>query len=162
MGESPARLRNCAWQDWRAVRSAFTPYLRKFAHRRKEYYEILESTQKGELAVTEWLIWFLNCLRRAIEKANDLTTTVLEKDIFWQRLREGSIAVTERQQELLNRLLDGFGGKLTTEKWAKIKKISHDSALRDIQSLIEKGILKQSTGRTKGAAYSLAQQNKLI
>jgi Fic family protein len=129
---------------------------------RKEYYGILESTQKSELDVTEWLTWFLRCLRRAIEKANELTEAVLEKNAFWRRLTEGSIEVTERQQELINRLLDGFEGKFTTEKWAKIKKISHDSALRDIQSLIEKGILKQDAGRTKGAAYSLALEGKSI
>ncbi len=81
------------------------------------------------------------CLRRAIEKANELTKAVLEQDAFWRSLTEGSIEVTERQQELINRLLDGFEGKFTTRKWAKIKKISQDSALRDSQSLIEKGIL---------------------
>jgi Fic family protein len=127
---------------------------------RKEYYAILESTQKGEMDVTEWLTWFINCLHRAIEKANELTKAVLEKDTFWRRLREESIEVSERQQELINRLLDGFVGKLTTEKWAKIKNISHDSALRDIQNLIEKGILKQDAGRTKGAVYSLVLEGK--
>jgi Fic family protein len=129
---------------------------------RKGYYSILESTQKSELDVTEWLMWFLRCLRRAIDKANELTKAVLEKDAFWRRLTEGSIEVTERQQELINRLLDAFEGKFTTEKWAKIKKISHDLALRDIQSLIEKGILKRDAGRTKGAAYSLAVEGKSI
>jgi Fic family protein len=122
---------------------------------RKEYYAILESTQKGELDVTNWLTWFLKRLCRAIERANALSKAVLEKDIFWRSLKERSIEITGRQKELINLCLDGFEGKLTTEKWAKIKRISHDSALRDIQSLIEKGILKQGTGRTKGAAYTL-------
>jgi len=122
---------------------------------RKEYYAILESTQNGELDVTNWLTWFLKCLCLAIERANALSKAVLEKDIFWRGLEERSIQITERQKELINRFLDGFEGKLTTEKWAKIKKISHDSALRDIQGLIEKGFLKQGAGRTKGAAYTL-------
>ena len=122
---------------------------------RKEYYSILERTQKSGMDVTEWLNWFLKCLGLAIEGAHSLTRAVLEKDGFWRYLKEESIGVSERQQELINRLLDGFLGKLTTAKWAKIKKISHDSALRDIQSLIEKGVLKQDAGKTKGASYSL-------
>jgi Fic family protein len=127
----------------------------EFQDQRKEYYAVLEATQKGEMDVTVWLAWFLKCLGRAIEKASTLTKTVLEKDAFFKHLREKSIELTDRQQELINRLLDGFEGKFTTEKWAKIKKISHDSALRDIQSLIHKGILKQRAGKTKGAGYSL-------
>ncbi|HKM67067.1 MAG TPA: Fic family protein [Candidatus Acidoferrum sp.] len=125
---------------------------------RKKYYAMLESAQKGGLDVTEWLAWFLNCLHRAMEKANALSKAVLEKDTFWRHLKEKSIEVTPRQQELINRLLGGFTGKLTTEKWAKIMKISHDSALRDIHGLIEKGILKQANGRTKGASYLLVVQ----
>ena len=122
---------------------------------RKAYYEILESTQKGGMDVTEWLTWFLDCLGRAIAKAETLTAAVLEKDAFWRHLKERSIAVSERQREIINRLLDGFEGKLTTEKWAKLAKTSHDTALRDIQDLIEKGILKQDKGGGRSTAYIL-------
>jgi Fic family protein len=122
---------------------------------RADYYGILESTQKGELDVTDWLGWFLRCLRGAIERANALSAAVISKEALWRRLGEEAAELSERQRELINRLLDGFAGRLTTEKWAKMKKISHDSALRDIQGLMDKGVLKQSAGRTKGAAYAL-------
>src|SRR6516162_5296050 len=122
---------------------------------RKAYYEILASTQKGGMDVTEWLTWFLDCLGRAIAKAKSLTAAVLEKDAFWRRLKEGSIDVSERQKEIINRLLDGFEGKLTTEKWAKLAKTSHDTALRDIQDLIEKRIVKQDKGGGRSTAYIL-------
>ncbi len=80
--------------------------------------------------VTEWLIWFLACLGQAIERANALTGSVLEKDAFWRGLKEKSIGVSDRQKKVINMLLDAFGGKLTTEKWAKLTKSSHDTALR--------------------------------
>jgi Fic family protein len=122
---------------------------------RRSYYQILESTQKDGLDVTDWLTWFLACLGRAIEKANMLTGSVLEKEAFWRRLKQESIVVSDRQKRILNLLLDGFEGKLTTEKWAKLTKSSHDTALRDIQNLIGKGILKQEKGGGRSTAYSL-------
>jgi Fic family protein len=122
---------------------------------RRSYYQILENTQKGGMDVTDWLTWFLDCLGHAIEKANMLTGSVLEKDAFWQRLKQESIVVSDRQKKVINLLLDGFEGKLTTEKWAKLTKSSHDTALRDIQDLIAKGILKQQKGGGRSTAYSL-------
>jgi len=113
---------------------------------RKSYYEILESTQKGGLDVTEWLVWFLDCLGRAIAKAKNLSADVLAKDAFWRHLKGESIEVSERQRKIINLLLHGFGGKLTTEKWGKLAKTSHDTALRDIQDLIEKGISQTGKG----------------
>jgi Fic family protein len=121
---------------------------------RRSYYQILENTQKGGMDVTDWLTWFLDCLSHAIEKANMLTGSVLEKDAFWQRLKQESIVISDRQKKIINLLLDGFEGKLTTEKWAKLTKSSHDTALRDIQDLIAKGILKQKGGG-RSTAYSL-------
>src|SRR5260370_25135363 len=102
-----------------------------------------------------WLIWSLRCLCQAIEKANALTGSVLEKDAFWRRLKEKSIGVSDRQKKVVNMLLDAFEGKLTTEKWAKLTKSSHDTALRDIQDLIAKGILKQEEGGVRSTAYSI-------
>jgi Fic family protein len=125
---------------------------------RKAYYQILESTQKGGMDVTEWLEWFLDCLGRAIEKANELTAGVLAKEAFWRHLRQKSIEISERQRKIINELLDGFEGKLTTEKWGKLAKISHDTALRDIQDLITKGILKQEESGGRSTAYVLIRE----
>jgi Fic family protein len=125
---------------------------------RKGYYQILESTQKGGMDVTEWLVWFLDCLGRAIGKAGQLTAGVLAKEAFWRHLKQKSIDVSERQRKIINRLLEGFEGKLTTEKWGKLAKISHDTALRDIQDLIGKGILKQEDGGGRSTAYALSRE----
>src|SRR5215813_2318575 len=122
---------------------------------RKGYYEILESTQKHGMDITNWLVWFLDCLGRAIGKATELTSSVLAKEAFWRHLKQKSIDVSERQRKMLNRVLEGFQGKLTTEKWAKLTKSSHDTALRDIQDLIRKGILKQDEGGGRSTAYAL-------
>jgi Fic family protein len=124
---------------------------------RKGYYEILESTQKDGMDVTEWLVWFLDCLGRAIGKANELTAGVLTREAFWRHLRQKPIQVSERQKKIINQLLDGFLGKLTTEKWGKLAKISHDTALRDIQDLIAKGILKQEEGGGRSTAYAIVR-----
>jgi len=125
---------------------------------RKEYYQILESTQRGGIDVTSWLVWFLDCLARAIDKANQLTASVLVKEAFWRALKQKSVDVNDRQKKILNRLLDGFEGKLTTEKWAKIEKVSHDTALRDIQDLIRKGILKRKESGGRSTAYTLIRE----
>jgi Fic family protein len=128
---------------------------------RKSYYEILESTQRGDLDVTEWLVWFLDCLGRAIAKAKNLTAGVLAKDAFWRHLKQESIEVSQRQRKIINLLLDGFEGKLTTEKWGKLAKTSHDTALRDIQDLIEKGILKQEKAGGRSTAYVLVRERSV-
>lgn len=125
---------------------------------RKGYYQILESTQKGGMDVSEWLTWFLDCLGRAISKANELTADVLAKDAFWRRLEQESIEVSERQKKIINLLLDGFEGKLTTEKWGKLSKLSHDTALRDIQDLIGKGVLTQKEARGRSTSYALVRE----
>jgi Fic family protein len=126
---------------------------------RKAYYEILESTQKNGMDVTAWLLWFLDCLGRTIRKANELTAGVLAKEAFWRELKEKSVEVSERQKKIINQLLDGFEGKLTTEKWAKLAKVSHDTALRDIQDLINKGILKQQQAGGRSTAYMLVRSS---
>ena len=129
---------------------------------RRSYYQILENTQKGGMDVTDWLTWFLSCLGRAIEKAKMLTGSVLEKEAFWRRLKQKSIVVSDRQKKIVNLLLDGFEGKLTTGKWAKLTKSSHDTALRDIQDLIGKGILKQEKEGGRSTAYSLVASREVL
>jgi Fic family protein len=120
---------------------------------RNAYYEILETTQKGTLDITPWLSWFLGCLGRAFEGTELTLGKVLRKARFWDL--HASARLNERQCDIANRLLDGFDGKLTTTKWAKIEKCSHDTALRDIQGLIEQGLLKRDHGGGRSTSYSL-------
>jgi Fic family protein len=108
---------------------------------RKGYYQILEVTQKGGLDITEWILWYLNCLMNAMESAELVLKKVLHKAEFWRNNSDKTL--NERQRSMLNRLLEGFEGKLTTSKWSKINKCSSDTALRDIQDLTGKGILKR-------------------
>jgi len=119
----------------------------------REYYDLLEQTQKGELDVTAWLAWFLACMGRAIEGAESTLGMVIAKARFWERC--AGISLGERQVKLINRLLDGFEGKLTSSKWAAIAKCSPDSALRDINDLIERGVLKKSEGGGRSTSYEL-------
>ena len=123
---------------------------------RKDYYDMLERTQKGTLDVTGWLSWFLGTLARAIASAQTTLDAVLVKARFWQRL--AGTPLNERQVKLLNRLLDGFEGKLTSSKWATIAKCSPDTALRDITQLLELGVLKKSPGGGRSTGYELAGQ----
>ena len=125
---------------------------------RKAYYAILESTQKGGMDVTEWLAWFLDCLARAIDKAGKLTASVLAKEAFWRHLKQKPVEISERQRKIINQLLDGFEGKVTTDKWAKLAKVSHDTALRDIQDLIKKRILRQAEAGGRSTTYALARE----
>jgi len=120
-------------------------------HERKDYYDILERTQKGTLDVTEWLAWFLSTLCRAIASAQLTLDSVLAKARFWQRW--AGTPMNERQVKLLNRLLDGFEGKLTSSKWAAIGKCSQDTALRDIKQLLALGVLRQSPGGGRSTRY---------
>jgi Fic family protein len=120
---------------------------------REEYYNILERSQKATLDVTTWMEWFLACLGRAIDGAQTTLSAVLHKARFWQSGRD--VPINERQRLLLNRLLDGFEGHLTTSKWAKIAKCSTDSALRDITELVERGILVRNAAGGRSTSYRL-------
>lgn len=102
---------------------------------RKGYYDILEKTQKGDLDVTAWIIWFLNCLINALKSTDFVLKRVLFKANFWQK--HIATAINNRQRKLLNKIMNGFDGKLTSSKWAKIAKCSKDSAVRDINDLID-------------------------
>jgi Fic family protein len=120
---------------------------------RGAYYDILEHTQKGTLDITPWMEWFLACLSRAIDGAQTTLSAVLQKARFWQTLRD--VPLNERQRLVLNRLLDGFEGNLTTSKWAKIAKCSSDTALRDIADLVERGILIRNPAGGRSTSYNL-------
>lgn len=118
---------------------------------RKDYYDILEQTQRGNMDVTSWLVWFLGVLVRALHEANKTLDTVQLKARFWQRW--SGTALNERQIKVLNRMLDGFEGKLTSSKWAALAKCSPDTALRDITPLLERGILHRAPGGGRSTAY---------
>ena len=122
---------------------------------RNAYYDVLESTQKGNLEITVWLEWFLDCLDRSIEGAERTLAGVIQKARFWERAKDTSLS--ERQRKILNRLLDGFEGKLTSSKWAKLTKCSPDTALRDINDLIGKGILMREPGGGRSTSYALTK-----
>jgi Fic family protein len=121
---------------------------------RKAYYEILESTQKGNLDITAWLEWFLACLGRAFDGSEKILAGVLSKARFWDRLADKEF--NDRQRDMINRLLNGFEGKLTSSKWAKLEKCSQDTALRDIDDLLRKGVLQKESAGGRSTSYSLA------
>ena len=118
---------------------------------RKTYYDILETTQKGGLDITDWQVWFLECLARAIENAQETLATVLTKARFWEA--HAHEPLNERQVKILYRLLDGFEGKLTSSRWAAINRCSQDTANRDIRDLIERGILDRSKTGGRSTSY---------
>ncbi len=120
---------------------------------RKGYYNVLEKTQAGDLNVTAWIVWFLNCLINALKSTDSVLTRVLFKADFWQK--HFDTGINERQRKLLIRLMDGFDGKLTSSKWAKIAKCSKDSAVRDINDLIAKGILQKEAAGGRSTNYEL-------
>jgi Fic family protein len=120
---------------------------------RNAYYEILEATQKGDLDITAWLKWFLDCLDRAIRGAEQTLSGVLRKARFWEAIKDQRL--NPRQRAVINRLLDGFEGKLTSSKWAKLTKSSPDTALRDITDLVERGVLVRDSAGGRSTSYSL-------
>lgn len=120
---------------------------------RKNYYEALEKAQKGPLDITPWLVWFVQALHNALQSSLDTTERVLHKAEFWARHKD--LELNERQRKIVNRLWDGFEGNLTTQKYAKINHCSQDTALRDIQSLIEKGILGKTDNGGRSTHYEL-------
>jgi Fic family protein len=120
---------------------------------RKAYYDILEQTQKHSMDVTEWLAWFLDALHRAVDQAQFTLDAVLTKAHFWRHW--AMLPLNERQVKLLNKLLDGFDGKLTSSKWAAIVKSSPDTALRDINDLLARGLLRKTEGGGRSTGYEL-------
>lgn len=120
---------------------------------RNAYYTILERTQKGNLDITQWMEWFLECLYRAMMATDDILAHVVKKARFWDKHREH--AFNERQKNMLLRLMDGFIEKLTSSQWAKITKCSSDTAVRDINELVEKGVLVKEPGGGRSTSYVL-------
>lgn len=144
--------------DWALARSEssaqrFYSMSAQIKAEHKQYYDILESAQKGTLDVSDWMLWFLGCLDRAISGAETALASVLAKDLFWKRA--AGVRLNDRQRLLLNKLLDGFDGKLTSSKWAKIAKCSQDTAQRDIVDLIEQGLLVKDPAGGRSTSYSL-------
>lgn len=121
----------------------------------KAYYDILEATQKGDGDITDWLCWFVDCLGRAIDGAEATLAGVMQKAGFWEAFTH--VSLNERQRVMINRLLDGFEGKLTSSKWAQITKCSQDTALRDIEALINEGLLVKEPGGGRSTSYALVQ-----
>jgi Fic family protein len=123
---------------------------------RKQYYLNLERTQRGGIDITRWLEWFLECLGRAVDGAQENLASILRKAKIWEGINQAP--VNDRQRKVINRLLDGFGGKLSTSKYAKIAKCSGDTALRDIKILLERGILEQEESGGRSTSYRLAEK----
>jgi Fic family protein len=122
---------------------------------RNDYYVVLERTQKGTLDVTSWMHWFLGCLDRAFQGAETTLASVLRKARFWE-VHAGE-SFNDRERKVVNRLLDGFEGKLTTSKWARLGKCSQDTAHRDIVDLIQRNILVKDAPGGRSTSYSLAE-----
>ena len=146
--------------DWALARSEgssqrFYSMSSQMRAERKTYYDILENTQKAGLDVTEWMAWFLDCLGRAISGTESTLASVFRKARFWEK--NAGKTINERQKLMLNKLLDGFEGKLTSTKWAKIAKCSQDTAQRDIQGLIEQRVLVKDAAGGRSTGYSLAE-----
>jgi len=120
---------------------------------RKDYYEILEKTQKGDLTITPWIKWFLTCFINALKLSDAILSTILNKASFWNQ--HAKTIINERQKKMINKLLDGFEGKLTSVKWAKISKCSKDTAIRDINDLISKEILQKESSGGRSTNYVL-------
>ncbi len=121
---------------------------------RNAYYGILEKTQKGSMDITLWMQWFLGCLGRAIDGAQSILSAVLAKARFWERIQ--AVPLNNRQRLVLNRLADGFEGKLTTSKYAKLATCSQDTAIRDILPLVASGILIRNPEGGRSTSYALA------
>jgi Fic family protein len=122
---------------------------------RNSYYDILEKTQKESLDITLWLEWFLRCLDRALDNTRETLAIVFKKVKFWDK--HSATVLNDRQRTMLNKLLDGFEGKLTSTKWAKITKSSQDTAGRDIHDLVVKGILEKEQGGGRSTSYTLSK-----
>jgi Fic family protein len=122
---------------------------------RNAYYDVLEKTQKGDLDITHWVEWFLSCLLRALDGVKTALSGVLMKANFWKS--HASEPFNERQRKILNRLLDGFEGKLSSSKWAAMGKCSQDTASRDIDDLVKRNILVKEPGGGRSTSYALVK-----
>ncbi|MDR1305008.1 MAG: Fic family protein [Verrucomicrobiales bacterium] len=122
---------------------------------RGDYYKILELTQRGNTEITLWLEWYLNCINRSLAATDKILSAVNNKTAFWKKF--SNVQFNDRQRHMLNKLLDGFHGKLTSTKWAKITKCSHDTALRDIKALLAAEVIMQDDSGGRSTSYSIRQ-----
>ena len=120
---------------------------------KKHYYEVLERTQRGDGDITEWISWYLHCIKDAVEDSESMLNIVLRKAIFWKNHTD--LIVSTRQKEILNIYLDGYDAKLTIKNWSKLANVSKDTALRDINDLVEKNILEPAQGKVRNVSYSI-------
>ena len=121
---------------------------------KRKYNDILERCQKGGCDITLWIDWYLDCMSRAIDSAGEMLSSILDKSIFWQT--HSQVVVSDRQKSALNIYLDGYSGKLNVKNWAKQVKVSDDTAARDVQDLVEKGILVPQSGRVRDVSYGIS------
>ena len=142
------------WPVRKTARSASTACRRRSGRSARHITTFWKATQKGELDITPWLEWFLDCLGRAFDRAETTLAAVLKKARFWESIANTSF--NDRQRKILNQLLNGFEGKLTSSKWAKLAKCSQDTALRDIEDLLRKGVLAKDAAGGRSTNYSLA------
>ncbi len=141
------------------MQSRFYSMSSQIAVERKQYYHELETAQRGDVDITRWLGWFLDCLDRAIDASEQTLAAVLYKARLWQRIHPKP--VNERQRLVINRLLDNFQGFLTTSKYAKLAKCSPDTALRDIRELLQRGVLVQNPSGGRSTSYRLADPEQV-
>ena len=120
---------------------------------KNHYYDILERMQHGDGDITEWLVWYMQKLVDALDEADTIVTTILNKSFFWQKV--SAVPMTERQTQMLNLFLDGYEAKITSKTWATLAKCSKDTAIRDIQDLVDKNILKEDIPGAKRPSYSI-------
>ena len=127
---------------------------------KNHYYAILEKTQRGDGNITEWLSWYANTLSIALDEAENVVSTILNKSIFWQKA--SMVSLSQRQTDILNLFLDGYEAKITSKTWASLGKCSKDTAIRDIQDLVAKGILREDIPGAKRPSYSIVYNSEDI
>ncbi|RRD69352.1 MULTISPECIES: Fic family protein [unclassified Desulfovibrio] len=152
-GRMARAIADCALARADGCPQRFYSMSARIERERKEYYAILERTQKGDVEITPWLRWFVDCLGRAVEGAGTSLAAVMRRARFWQYASRYSL--NERQRSILGRLLEGFEGKLTSGKYARLAKCSPDTALRDIRELMACGLLQQAAGGGRSTSYDL-------
>jgi len=157
-GRIARALADMSLARWEDTPQRFYSLSGAIRHERPQYYATLERTQKGDLDITERLLWFVGCFSAAIDAAQLTCESIFQKADFWQR--HALTPFNERQRKLLNRLLDGFDGKLTAPKWATLAKTSLPTAQRDIKELVEYGALLRNPGGSKNTSYSMAPAGK--
>ena len=149
----PAFFQTCFWHVGKRSELRFYNISAQINKDKNHYYDILERTQRGDGDITEWLVWYMKKLLDALDEAETMVTTILNKSFFWQKA--SSVPMTERQTKMLNLFLDGYEAKITSKSWASLAKCSKDTAIRDIQDLISKNILTEDIPGAKRPSYSI-------